>query len=85
VSWRVLWHQARLPTGEGSGVATCPVVLNPPPGAGGLWHHHVPHGSRRAMGYKQKGNTQPVYLLGWAHLPPRRAREFPRRLTSGSS
>jgi hypothetical protein len=84
-SWRVPWHRARLSAGEGSGVATCPTVSDPPPDAGGLWRRHVAHGSRRAMGHKQKGNTQPVYLLGWAHLPPRQARAFLRHLTSGSS
>jgi hypothetical protein len=32
----VPWHWACLPAGEGSGVTTCPAVLKPPPGAGGL-------------------------------------------------
>jgi hypothetical protein len=76
---------AHLPVGEGSGVTMCPTVLDPSVGVGGLWHRHVPHSSQCAMGHKQKGNTQPVYLLGWAHLPSRHARAFPRHLTSGSS
>jgi hypothetical protein len=84
-SWRVPWHRARLLTGEDSGVTMCPMISDPPPSAGGLWRRHMPHGSRWAMGHKQKGNTQPVYLLGWAHLPPRCAFAFPRCLTSGSS
>jgi hypothetical protein len=57
----------------------------PSPSTGELQRRHVPHGSRRVMGHKQKGNTQPVYLLGRAHLPPRHAYAFSRRLTSGPS
>jgi hypothetical protein len=38
-----------------------------------------------AMGHNQKGNTQLVYLLSWAHLPPTRDGAFLRSLTSGSS
>jgi hypothetical protein len=84
-SWRVPWHRARLLAGEGSSVVMCPVVPDLPLSVGGLWHRHVPHGSRRAMGHKQKGNTQSVYLLNSAHLPLMCARAFLRRLTSGSS
>jgi hypothetical protein len=51
----VLWHRARLPAGEGSGIAMCPAVSDLPPSTGGLWHRHVPHGFQRAMGDKQKG------------------------------
>jgi hypothetical protein len=83
--WRVLWHRTRLTAGEGSIVAMCPMIPDPPPSVAGLWRCHVPCGSQRAMGHKQKGNIQPVYLLGWAHLPLRRARAFPRCLTSVSS
>jgi hypothetical protein len=85
VSWRVPWHRACLPAGEGFGVAMCPMVPNPPPSAGGIWCRHVSLGFRRPMGHKQKGNSQSVYLLGWAHLPSRHARAFLRRLTLGSS
>jgi hypothetical protein len=84
-SWHVPWHRASLPTRECSGVTMCPTVLDPPAGAEGLWRRHVPHDSRHAMGHKQMGNTQPVYLLGWAHLPPRHARAFPRHMALGSS
>jgi hypothetical protein len=84
-SWRVTWHWTYLLAWEGSGVTTCPVVPNPPPDVGGLWRRHVAHGSRRAMGHKQKRNTKPVYLLGWAHLPLRHARVLLRYLTLGSS
>jgi hypothetical protein len=97
---RVSRFQIRLPVWEGSVIATCPVAPGLPPGRGGLWRHHVSrgtrpapwqgralvsHGSQHAMGHKQKGNTQPIYLLSWVHLPPRCACAFPRRLTSGSS
>jgi hypothetical protein len=34
-------HRARHPAGKGSGVTTCPAAPNPPPGAEGLWRHHV--------------------------------------------
>jgi hypothetical protein len=74
--------------------------IRPAPWQRGLWRHHVSrgtrpaprqgralvsHGTQHAMGHKQKGNTQPVYLLSWVHLPPRCACAFLRRLTSGSS
>jgi hypothetical protein len=55
------------------------------PCTGRLQRRHMPHGSQRVMGHMQKGNTQPVYLLGRAHLPLRRVHAFPRRLASGSS
>jgi hypothetical protein len=45
MSPHVLWHRACLLLREGSGVATCPTVLDPPPGVGGLWRHHVSHGT----------------------------------------
>jgi hypothetical protein len=61
---RVLWNRARLPTGEGSGVSMCPTVSNPPPGAGGLWRHHVSHSSWCAMDHKQKGLSRSTYLVG---------------------
>jgi hypothetical protein len=32
---RAPWHRARHPSGEGSGVFTCPTALNPPPGMEG--------------------------------------------------
>jgi hypothetical protein len=44
----VSWHQSCLPAGEGSGVAMCHVVLDPPPSAGGLSLRHVSHGTRPA-------------------------------------
>jgi hypothetical protein len=42
----VLWHWARLPTGEGSSVAMCPTVPDLPPSTGGLWYRHVSRGTR---------------------------------------
>jgi hypothetical protein len=40
------WHWVRHPAGKGSGVTTCHEAPNPPLGAGGLWHCHVPCGSQ---------------------------------------
>jgi hypothetical protein len=37
--------RARRPVGKGSGAVMCPVAPDPPLSAGGLWHHHAPHGS----------------------------------------
>jgi hypothetical protein len=68
VSWHVSWHRARLLAGEGSNVATCPMILDPPPGAGGLWRRHVSHGSRRAMGHKKKVKYS-ASLLTWLGPP----------------
>jgi hypothetical protein len=41
---RAPWHQARRQVGKGSSVTTCRMALDPPPGAGGLWCHHVRSG-----------------------------------------
>jgi hypothetical protein len=41
-----MWHRARHPSGKSSGIATRPVVPDPPTGVRGLWCHHVPRGTR---------------------------------------
>jgi hypothetical protein len=41
----VLWHQTRHLVRKSSDITMCHMAPDPPPGAGGLWHRHVPHGS----------------------------------------
>jgi hypothetical protein len=45
----VLWHRAHLSVREGSSVAMCLAVPDPPPSAGGLWCHHVSRGIMSAF------------------------------------
>jgi hypothetical protein len=53
------WHQARYPAGKGSSVTMCPTAPDPPPSTGGLWCHHVAHG------------TEPTTQQGRAPVSPR--------------
>jgi hypothetical protein len=69
MSPRVPWHQARLPTREGSGVATCPMALDPSPGTGGLQRRHVPRGARPRLPAREDSGVATCHMaLGvlWA-------------------
>jgi hypothetical protein len=63
---RAPWHRACHPTGKGSGIATCPVAPDPPPGEGGLWRHHVLPG------------TPPDREVLWCHHASRGSRPTSR-------
>jgi hypothetical protein len=41
-------RQTLHPIGKDSGVTACPRNFRPAPGAGELWHHHIPHGTGHA-------------------------------------
>jgi hypothetical protein len=51
---RAPWHRARHPSGEGSGVSTCPTAPNSPPG---LRCHHVPYGTDPATRLERDPET----------------------------
>jgi hypothetical protein len=68
-SWHVPWHKARLLTGEGSGVTTCPMIPDPPPSVGGLWRRHMALGglwatSKREILNRSTYSIGPTYLRG---------------------
>jgi hypothetical protein len=63
-------RRAHHPVGKGSSVVMCHAVPDPPPGVGGLWRHHVPHGSqplRRACVFPRRLTSS----LSWPHQPRR--------------